>query len=75
MHWTDIKENQEWRNKRTGRHCLVEQAPESQMGYVHVLHPTGRRTTVRPGTLMKQYALRVIPNVGYASQIETKKGK
>lgn len=64
MRWTDIKKGQEWRSKSTGRHCLVEHAPESQMGYVRVIHSTGRTTSLRTGTLLAQYVLResVPPN-------------
>ncbi len=58
MHWTGIKQGQEWRAKKTGRHCIVEKVPEAEAGYVHVLHLSGRCTAIRPATLLRQYDLR-----------------
>lgn len=58
MHWTDIKQGQEWRAKQTGRHCIVEKAPEAEAGYVEVLHSSGRCTAIRSATLLRQYELR-----------------
>lgn len=66
MTWRDIKRAQEWRNKRTGSHCIVEVPAEHENGFVEVLHSTGRMSNMRTSTLLKYYEPRVTPNASFS---------
>jgi len=53
--YSNVKRGQEWRNKSTGKHCLIETAPKHKNDYVELLHGSARTTRKLAKDFLQDY--------------------